>query len=341
MKIVIDANIPFIRGVFEKVAEVHYFPSQNIFHQTVADADALIVRTRTVCNEQLLANSKVRFIATATAGSEHIDFDFCRKNGIEVAVAFGCNARAVAQYIGSAVSLWLKKNNSQQKKLTIGIVGCGYVGKEVEKIAKLLNFDVLLNDPPLQKLTNSNKFVDWQTIAENADIITFHTPLTFGGEFPTKNLANRVFFEKLKHNPLIINAARGGVVDENDLLKAYENGKVADFVLDCWQNEPQIAHKMVQNAFIATPHIAGYSANGKAKATKMSVLSVAKFFNLDLHNFDINLTKNNMQLSENKNITDCFLQNYNIENDSEKLKFEPEKFEFFRNNYPERREVDF
>ena len=371
MKFVIDQNIPFIRGVFESVAEVQYLSSQEIDNEAIKDADALIIRTRTHCNEQLLKGTKVRFIATATSGSDHIDFDFCKKNNIEIAVALGCNARSVAQYVGAAVGFWqntsrkgrkdLKQRTrsiyncaffsyflrslrevTSSKKLNVGIVGYGHIGKEVENVAKLLNFNILLNDPPLQKSTDSKKFVSLQHIAENADIITFHTPLTFDGEFPTKNLANNLFFEALKRKPLIINTTRGGVVDETELLNAYKSGKVADFVIDCWENEPQISCELLQNALIATPHIAGYSANGKANATKMSVRSVAEFFGFDiLNNFEIILPKNEQKCTDFKSAQTLFLQNYNIAYDSEKLKSNPENFEFFRNNYPERREIDY
>ena len=344
MKIIIDKNIPFVRGVFESVAEVCYLSSQEIDNQSVKYADALIIRTRTHCNRQLLQNAKVRFIATATAGNDHIDFDFCRKNNVETATAFGCNARSVAQYVASVISFWLQKNSSEQQ-LTIGIVGYGYVGKEVEKIAKLLNFNVLLNDTPLQKLTDDKKFVDLQHITENADIITFHTPLTFDGEFPTKNLADKIFFENLKRKPLIINAARGGVVDETELLKAYKSEKIADFVLDCWENEPQISRKLLQNALIATPHIAGYSANGKANATKMSVRAVAEFFGWNfLKNFDVNLDFTEKKIADclpQKQLQKLFLQNNNAVTDTENLKSNPENFEFFRNNYLEKIEIKY
>ena len=342
LKIIIDQNIPFVRGVFESVANVQYLSSQNIDNQAIKDADVLIVRTRTRCNELLLHNAKVRFIATATAGSDHIDFDFCKKNNIEIAVAFGCNARSVAQYVASAIGFWQKKNGFENENLTIGIVGCGYVGKEVEKVAKLLNINILLNDTPLQKSTGSTKFVSLQHIAENADIITFHTPLTFDGEFPTKNLANRDFFENIRRKPLIINAARGGVVDETELLKAYKSGKIADFVLDCWENEPQISHEMLKNALIATPHIAGYSADGKANAAKIIVRAVAQFFGFEeLKNFDVILPKNEKKCTDFKSAQKLFLDNYNIEFDSKNLKSNPQNFEFFRNNYYERREIDF
>jgi len=337
MIFIIDQNIPFIHGVFDSVAEVRYLPHKEINNQTIRYADALIIRTRTHCNEQLLKNTKVRFIASATAGSDHIDFDFCKKNGIEVAVAFGCNARSVAQYVGVAISFWLQK---KQKKLTVGIVGYGHIGKEVEKVAKQLNLNILLNDPPLQKFTGSKKFVSLQHIVEAADIITFHTPLISDGEFPTKNLANKFFFETLKCRPLIINTARGGVLDETELLMAYKNGKIADFVVDCWENEPHISRELLHNALIATPHIAGYSTDGKATATKISVRTAAEFFNFaELKNFDVILPKIEKKCTCFKPVQTLFLENYNIALDSEKLKSNPENFEFFRNKYPERREI--
>ncbi|MDR1545075.1 MAG: 4-phosphoerythronate dehydrogenase [Prevotellaceae bacterium] len=360
MKIVIDQNIPFINGVFENVAEVQYFKGQNIDNQSVKDADALIIRTRTKCGEALLYGSKVRFIATATAGTDHIDFDFCEKNGIEIYSAAGCNASSVAQYLGSAIGEWSFCNNLNISDLTVGIVGWGNVGKEVENLCNALKIKVLLNDEPLKKLgmaqvcnsclkkdsapianRREQSLVSLQTIAENCDIITFHTPLTFEDEFATKYLANAAFFNSLKRKPLIINAARGGVVNEQELLKAYENGKIAGFALDCWENEPSISPELLQKAFIATPHIAGYSLDGKKNATEMCVQTVSRFFNLGLNDFFVkNFSAKKIIHAKNNELLKILCENYDIKFDSDRLQQNPQKFEDFRNNYYERREIE-
>ena len=338
MKITIDRHIPFIEGAFENVCEVNYLPSYEVNNQSIKNSDALIVRTRTKCDKNLLMGTKVKFIASATTGDDHIDFDFCTKNGINIFVAKGCNASSVAQYIGSAIGFWLKNKNNF-KNITIGIVGCGFVGKEVKKLADLLGFNILLNDAPLEKIDKSQKYVSLKTIAENADIITFHTPLTFGGEFATYHLANKKFFDNCKHNPLIINTARGGVIDEKALLKAYHNEQISDFILDCWENEPDISLDCLKNTLLATPHIAGYSADGKANATKMCVDAINNFFLLGLDDFKINLNAKK-KILENDSLLQTLLENYDIKNDSDLLKHSPKDFEYFRNHYHERREID-
>jgi erythronate-4-phosphate dehydrogenase len=338
MKIVIDKNIPFVKGIFDSICEILYLHAKDIDNESVIDADVLIVRTRTKVNEQLLANSKIRLVCSATAGYEHIDFDYCRKNAIEVFVARGCNAVSVAQYTASAIGFWVKNNNLNINDLTLGIVGWGFAGKEVEKIANILGMNVLINDVPLEKLGVEKNFVSLQTIAQQADIITFHTPLTFEGEHKTFHLAGKDFFNNLRHKPLIINAARGGVIDEKELLCAYNSEIISDCVLDSWENEPNISIDMLKNSLLATPHIAGYSADGKANATKMCVEKIDNFFGLNLKPFTSNLPDRKI-FSKSSDILKIFVESYNIQLDSSNLKNRPEKFEFLRNNYPERREI--
>ncbi|HPW89809.1 MAG TPA: 4-phosphoerythronate dehydrogenase [Paludibacteraceae bacterium] len=340
--IVIDAHIPFIKGVLEQVAYVHYYPANEITADTVRHADALIVRTRTACNEALLAHSSVRFIATATIGFDHIDTEFCATQGIAWTNAAGCNASSVAQYIGSVLAFWANKNKFTLANKTLGIVGVGHVGTEVVHVAQLLGMRILLNDPPRAQHDKTTDFVSLDLIAREADVITFHTPLTTDGAYPTYNLASADFFDKLQRRPLIINSARGGVVDESALKIALKQGKISDVVLDCWENEPDVDKDLLQITLLSTPHIAGYSSDGKAKATEMSVRAVSRFFGLGLDDYTVTeLSPKEIKCLTRHDLSQALLANYNIQADSEQLRANPERFEALRSHYPVRREMDW
>ncbi|MDD3479599.1 MAG: 4-phosphoerythronate dehydrogenase [Paludibacteraceae bacterium] len=340
--IVIDAHIPFIKGVLESVAQVSYYPANEITADVVSHADALIVRTRTACNEALLANSSVRFIATATIGFDHIDADFCAAHAIEWTNAAGCNASSVAQYIGSALAVWANKNQDTLAGKTLGVVGVGHVGTEVVRMAHLLGMRILLNDPPRAMEDKTTGFVSLDVLAREADVITFHTPLTTDGLFPTYHLANADFLNQLQHKPLLINSARGGVVDELALKAALKLGKIADVVLDCWEHEPAIDNDLLQATLLSTPHIAGYSADGKAKATEMSVRAVSRFFDLGLDDFTVSeLSPKQVKLVARDHLPEALLANYDIRVDSDQLWANPERFEALRSHYAVRREIDW
>ena len=308
--------------------------------ETVRDADALIVRTRTRCDEKLLKGSKVKFIASATIGYDHIDAEYCRANNIRWTNAPGCNAVSVAQYLASALSFLAVKNKFDIASKTIGIVGVGAVGSKAAELAKSFGMRVLMNDPPRARREKSDEFVSLAQICEEADIITFHTPLNASGEDATYYLANEQFFNALKKKPVIINSARGEIVETKALLKAIEEEKVSDIVLDCWENEPNIDRELLYKTRLATPHIAGYSADGKANAAVYAVQLVSKFFSLGLDNWQVpNLPKPYpLDFSLTNDIHDFFLETYDIEADSLRLKFSPETFENQRSNYLFRRE---
>ncbi len=342
IKIVIDNHIPFIKGVFEAVADVVYLSASDITRDVVRTADALIIRTRTHCNADLLSASSVKFIATATIGFDHIDTDFCKKNGIVWTNAAGCNASSVAQYVASALAVFAEKNQCDLAQKTLGIVGVGHVGKAVARVAELLGMRLLLNDPIRRQNEKSDAFVSLDEIANSADIITFHTPLTFDGDFPTHHLANAEFFKKLKRKPLIINAARGGVVDESALKNALSQQLVSDCVVDCWENEPNLDTELLRLALIATPHIAGYSADCKANATTQSVRAVSRFFGLGFDDFVVqDLSPKQTCKIARAELPQKMLENYNILSDDAALRTDYTKFEQLRSNYPIRREVDW
>ena len=277
MKIIIENHIPFIKGIFEPIANVQYLPAEAIDTDAMKDADALITRTRTRCDAALLAGSKCKFIATATIGTDHIDLDYCAKNGITVASAPGCNAPAVAQYVLTSISHIFPKLTGK----TIGIVGVGHVGSIVARWAECLGMNILLCDPPRAEAEGYDAFVSLSQIARQADIITFHTPLTKSGPHKTFHLADEAFFNSLLRKPVIINSARGPVVDNKLLLNALNTGIISHAIVDCWEGEPDnICLELVNKAFIATPHIAGYSLEGKKRATQMAAQALFDYLSL-------------------------------------------------------------
>lgn len=340
MKIIIDSYIPYIKGALDDVAEVVYLSHKQMTPDIVKDADALIVRTRTRCNEQLLHGSAVKFIASATIGYDHIDADYCRANNIKWTNAPGCNALSVAQYMSSALCLLAEKNNFDLRDKTIGIVGVGAVGSKIAKLCESFGMKVLLNDPPRVRKEKLTGFSSLSDICNEADIITFHTLLSTSGEDKTFHLADANFFDNLKNKPIIINASRGEVIDTTALIHAIDTQKVGDVILDVWENEPDIHLDLLHKTLIATPHIAGYSADGKANAAMQSVRSVSRHFGLNKDSWQPIELPDPLSIDfECETSISCFFQEtYEIEADSMRLKFSPETFERQRSNYPFRRE---
>ena len=337
MKVIVDNKIPYIKGNIEKIAdEVIYLPGHAFTKEEVKDADALIVRTRTLCNAELLEGSCVKFIATATIGFDHIDVAYCREAGIAWTNCPGCNAGSVEQYVHASLLLLKHHKGLDLEKATLGIVGVGHVGKRVQRMAEALGMRVLLNDPPRED-NGENGFVSLQTIAEECDVITFHTPLNREGKYRTFHLADAAFFCGLKRTPYIINSSRGEVVDASALLQALEEGKVKDAIIDTWEGEPDISLELLQKVFVGTPHIAGYSADGKANATRMSLEALCQYFGKTAAFSIVPPALPENTYSENPEV--AYLEVYNPMDDSLRLKESPEKFEWFRGNYPLRREL--
>ena len=329
MKIVIDDKIPYIYDTLCLLADnVVALRGSEITNADVLDADALIVRTRTRCNEQLLKDSKVGFIATATIGFDHIDTDYLHRAGIAWTNCPGCNSGSVAQYVECSLLL-LEQQGLCLHTSTIGIVGCGHVGSKVRAVAERLGMRVLVCDPPL----GHSDFVSLSTIEQEADVITFHVPLTNGGANATYHLADRDFFCRLSRVPYIINTSRGGVVDNDALLVALQQGTVRDAVIDVWEHEPVINESLLHRVFIGTPHIAGYSADGKVNADNMVIDALCRHFHLPHPGVIVPPS-----LPDDTPKTGNPLDLYNPMNDSEKLKNDTTKFEFLRNHYPLRRE---
>ena len=323
MKVVIDHKIPYIKEAVGSIAdEVVYLPGDAFTKEAVKDADALIVRTRTRCNRELLEGSRVKFIATATIGYDHIDVEYCREAGITWTNCPGCNAGSVEQYVREVLLLLERKKGLDLKRSTLGVVGVGHVGSRVARMAESLGMRVLLNDPPRADKGETG-FVDLDTIADECDVITFHTPLNREGIYRTFHLADEDFLFNLKRTPFVINSSRGEVVDTASLLAALAAGRVKEVAIDTWEYEPHISKELMSVAFLATPHIAGYSADGKANATRMSLEALCQFFGIKAE-FSI--------------LPPEGPKDYDPTRDSDWLKTSPEKFEWFRGNYPIRRE---
>ncbi len=330
MKIVADSKIPFLQGLLETVAqEVVYVPGAEITSQVVRDAQVLLTRTRTRCDSGLLEGSKVEFIGTATIGTDHIDLDYCRQHGITVVNAPGCNAPAVAQWVHASILEW-KAARNVQRPITLGIVGVGHVGSIVARWAQQLGYRVLLNDPPRAEREGNEMFEALDVLQRECDVITFHTPLTSDGKCPTWHLCDEEFLIGLEHCRLILNAARGAVVD-NEALVRWQG----DVALDCWEGEPNINEQLLDKAFVATPHIAGYSLQGKQRGTAMILEALNRRYC-----WNINPVVACTPLAGAEQISaECILSSYSPLADTARLKAAPARFENMRNTYQLRNEV--
>ena len=347
MKIIIDDKIPYIRGAFEKVAEVIYLPGPKTTSEVVKDADVIVTRTRTSCNEKLLNGSSVKFIATATIGYNHIDTEYCDKAGIKWTNAPGCNSKSVEQYIASALMVLAERKKLQLKNLCIGIVGVGNVGSKVANICRLFGMKVLLNDPPRERAEGPEEFVSLDKIKEEADIITLHVPLNYKGEDVTYHLGNNTFFSSLKMKPILINSCRGEVLVTEAVKDAFKSGQLSGLVCDCWEHEPEIDLELLALTELATPHIAGYSKDGKATGTRMSVEAISNYFGLGLNNWQpvgVELPAHPIIELDGKEktgpeiISIAILSTYDIQNDDLLFRKNPALFEQLRGDYPTRRE---
>ena len=345
MKIVVDDKIPFIREAISQISSgeinLHELASGLV---DIHDADALIIRTRTRCDETLLKGSKVSFIATATIGYDHLDIEYLKRAHITWTNCPGCNANSVGQYIHSCLLLLEKEKGYDLSKTTVGLVGVGHVGHAVIEAIRPLGVQILLNDPPQKEaLRKAGKphefFLKMEELQEKCDIISFHTPLITKGPYPTFHLANKTFFNALKKQPIIINTSRGAVVDNTDVLQALKDGIIRDAIIDTWENEPNINQELLNLIYIGTPHIAGYSADGKANATRMALTALCNHFHLPV-TFQIRVPQLPEEELPESNLTETerALVLYNPHTDSLKLKSHPTMFEELRGNYPLRRE---
>lgn len=329
MKIVADSAIPFLRGVLEPYAEVNYLPGSAIAPCDVRDADALVVRTRTRCDAALLDGSRVRFIATATIGFDHIDLEYCRRKGIRVVTAAGCNARGVLQYIGAVLVFLSRTQGWRPGQKTLGVVGVGHVGSLVKTYAEAWGFRVLCCDPPREERERCG-FLPLEAVAAQADLLTFHTPL----DATTRGMVSDDLLSRMKPGAVVVNSSRGEVVDGGALLRSGH-----PCVLDVWEHEPQIDPALLDRVLLATPHIAGYSAQGKANATAMSVRSLAGFFGLPLTEwYPSQVTSGVARPISWEELCATICGAFDVEAESRNLKTNPGGFERMRDEYSYREE---
>jgi erythronate-4-phosphate dehydrogenase len=349
MKIVIDDKIPFIKGVFEPYANVVYSKGSSITREMVSDADALIVRTRTKCSKSLLEGSIVKIVASATIGYDHIDTAWCESNGIRWTNAPGCNSGSVKQYITAALFLMASKHSLDLASMTLGVVGVGNVGSKVVASAKALGMNVLQNDPPRSRKEGAAGFVSLEKIFTGSDIITIHVPYTKEGIDKTHHLINGENLCAMKKGSYLFNSSRGEVVDNMALLEALRSGQISGTVLDVWEGEPDADERLIARADISTPHIAGYSVDGKANGTIKAVYEVSEVLGLPLlewvpsslpqpENPVIDLREMGESCSPLELAGKAVLSTYPISTDNDNFKNNPKIFESLRDNYWKRRE---
>jgi len=349
IRIIADENIPFLKGVLEPYADINYLPGSQINRNSISDADALLVRTRTRCNSELLSGSRVKFIGTATIGFDHINTDFCDNNNIKWTNARGCNSSSVMQYIASALLRISAEAGFSLKDSTLGIIGVGNVGSKVQKLAGAMGMRIILNDPPRERNEGSDIFSSLSHLLNGSDIITLHVPLNADGQDKTLHLFNKETFSNVRKGAWFINSSRGEVAETEAVKDALGGEILKGTVIDVWEREPEIDIPLMHMSFLATPHIAGYSADGKANGTSVVVRQLSEFFNLPLTDWypseipappaplipiDCN-GKGNEEI-----LRKAVLHTYNIVEDDIRLRFDPTRFEKERENYPVRREFN-
>lgn len=347
IRIIADDKIPFLKGVLEPFAEIIYLPVKDITREITLNADALLIRTRTKCDVSLLKDTPVKFIGTATIGFDHIDTEYCENHDIKWTNAPGCNSSSVRQYIAAALFKIVSESRFSLKGKTIGIVGVGNVGSKIEKFARAMGMDVLLNDPPRARKEGEKDFVCLEEILHESDIVTLHVPLNKSGEDRSWHLFDEKQFRMMKKGAWFINSARGEVVKTSALKEALGMGRLSGAVLDVWEHEPAIDIGLMSETFIATPHIAGYSTDGKANGTSMVINSLSRYFKLPLNNWypaDIPKPEKPLILidcpgkTEEDIISEAVAHTYCIDEDDLNLRHNPSDFEKLRGNYGIRRE---
>ncbi len=280
MKIVADENIPFVKDCFSSIGEVLTVGGRAITPAVVRDADVLLVRSITLVDEALLAKSAVQFVATATIGMEHVDQEYLASAGVGFASAPGSNSNSVAEYVVAALLALGRKHRVDLAGRRIGVVGVGNVGSKVVKKAQALGMTCVLNDPPLARQTGDAKYRPLEEVY-GCDFVTMHTPLTRDGADRTYHLADEVFFGSLKDGCFFINTSRGAVADTAALKRAIAGGRLGGAVLDVWENEPNIDGELIRKVDLSTPHIAGYSFDGKVLGLIMIYRAVCEHFGLE------------------------------------------------------------
>jgi erythronate-4-phosphate dehydrogenase len=348
LSIVADQQILFAEEAFSSFGKIKLVDGRSIDQATLKNADILLVRSVTRVNEALLKDTNISFVGSATSGIDHIDTDYLKQSERRFSHAPGSNARSVAEYVLSSLYAAAEYHDFDLANKTVGIIGCGQVGSRVKRFMESLGVECLLNDPPLAEQTSTGAYVDLERIAD-ADIITIHVPLTTEGKYPSNQLVNKAFLDRLKSDVILINTARGEVVDESALLSFKESNPNAKLILDVWCNEPKINIDIFQQAFIGTPHIAGYSYDGKLKATKILAAALALATSRkssDARLLGSEIEADTIEYDDENAIQLAVMHAYDVRSDAIALKelinMECEDrggyFDSLRKNYPIRRE---
>lgn len=328
MNFVVDKDIPHISQRLEKAGNVRMVKNSEMTPSNVRDADVLVIRTRGRYGEALLSGSNVKLIGSAAIGLDHVDIPWCEANGITVANAPGCNAPGVMQYVVCS----LHAAGFDPSRHTLGVVGNGNIGSLVAKTVRKAGGRVIVNDPPRERAgIDDEQYVSLPRLLEQADAVTFHVPLTRTGEDATFHLLNRSNIGLLKDNAIVINASRGGVIDEEAALEA---GDGITWIIDTWEGEPRLNIRMMERAFISTPHIAGYSEEGKQRASRSVIEAINKQFSTDIDTSGLADYSFRLSTPEYAKI----VTSYNPLTDCEILRNDPENFEIIRNSYIFRKE---
>ena len=332
MKLVIDDACYAYDEIFSGFGDIVAIAGRDINADSVKDADILIVRSRTKVNQQLLENSQVKFVGSTVAGLDHIDQDYLQNNNITFFSAQGCNAMAVAEFVISAIVNLADQYQFNITDKTLGIIGVGNVGSRLAAKAQLMGIKTLLNDPPRQEKETLDHFVDLDT-ALSADIVTFHTPITYDGKHPSYHLLNENNFHHINPNTILFNAARGGVIDE----KIWEKTQTMVNIIDCWENEPNINANLQKNAYWATPHIAGHSIDAKFMGSFMVYEALCTYLGVAIDEKIANLINPGVLTTTSNTLKDTFNEIYDFKQDTAAIK-NIENFEYYRRNYPDRYE---
>lgn len=332
-RLLVDSGIPYLRERIEDLFDCRFVHGDDISHALCREAEGLLVRTRTKCGCPLLEETPVEFVATGTIGLDHFDTEWLTEAGIDWQNAPGCNAPGVAQYVWS--SLLRLGFRPKERPLTLGVVGKGNVGRIIVEWGRILGAEVIVCDPPrAERGEDDEKYLPLEALLERADAVTFHTPLTREGNHPTYHLLDAEKCRHLKQGAIIVNAARGGVVDEKALLdvKAEKNLTLA---IDTWEGEPQINLATLKESAIATPHIAGYSREGKERATLAIITGLERHFGVEIDKEGLALPYTTpIRLTEER-----ILESFDPMPTDAKLRSNPLQFETQRDSYIYRREV--
>jgi erythronate-4-phosphate dehydrogenase len=359
MKIIVEANMPFGREAFETLGDVEVVNGRTLTNEQLAEVEVMAIRSTTKVTPELLDGTPVKYIGTATIGTDHFDMDYMDAHGIKYCNAPGCNADSVADYITATLLLIARDKNMELAGKSIGVVGCGNVGSRVVKRAEALGMTVVQNDPPLLRETaRSDQYRPIDEVMD-CDFITLHTPLTREGEDATYHLADASFFERMKDTAILINASRGAVVDCDALDTALREKTIAGAALDVWEGEPCIDTELMNLTLMATPHIAGYSYEGKVNGTVQVYEQICEWINAEA-TWDVaplmpapevpELTIDATGRSDQDVISEAVFAVYPIDRDDRDMReahadgdddTRRQRFDALRKGYPVRREFSY